>query len=52
MIFRRAFLLKLVFRRLPPNCSPKQLVETFQELPPHDWLYFVPSDPTYSLFSH
>ena len=40
---------KVVIRRLPPDFSEKKLAEVLAPLPPHNYFYFAPGDPTFGL---
>lgn len=40
---------KVVIRRLPPDFSEEKLAEVLAPLPPHNYFYFAPGDPTFGL---
>lgn len=37
---------KVIIRRLPPDFTEEKLIEKLSPLPPHNYFYFAPGDPT------
>ena len=40
---------KVAIRRLPPDFTEEKLMDTIAPLPPHNYFYFAPGDPTFGL---